>query len=272
MSDSNEKGKEDQKDTTDKKYDDADLGYAYFPTRHTAFKDEKPVKKHTKWDFLKEDFLWNVTSRYNRKCEAYALDCIRYNPMVKMMLEAMKTHGCPINLRRHISCESCYQGVYGGFDSNINQVVICQNNNNKKSVCNLIAHELVHAFDKCRGKVNFNDARHVACTEIRAAALTSCTSYTGSKMGKIQLGMSKNDHIKCTKYYATQSLIAVKMISEEEALRVVNSVFDKCYNDKEPYGRIPQRKCGNMEQIISEGKLFGYETEKTENKKEKKDS
>jgi hypothetical protein len=33
----------------------------------------------------------------------------------------------------------------------------------------VITHELIHALDHCRGKVNFSDPRHLACTEIRAA-------------------------------------------------------------------------------------------------------
>jgi len=36
---------------------------------------------------------------------------------------------------------------------------------------------------------------------------------------------------------AALSLQTVRNISEKEALDVVDSVFEKCYNDLEPYGR-----------------------------------
>lgn len=47
------------------------------------------------------------------------------------------------------------------------QVVICENHIggvwNAKYV---ITHELIHAFDNCRAKVDFTNARHLACTEV----------------------------------------------------------------------------------------------------------
>ena len=30
----------------------------------------------------------------------------------------------------------------------------------------VITHELIHAFDDCRAKVDFKNIRHVACTEV----------------------------------------------------------------------------------------------------------
>ena len=30
----------------------------------------------------------------------------------------------------------------------------------------VMTHELIHAFDDCRAKVNFRDIKHLACTEV----------------------------------------------------------------------------------------------------------
>ena len=47
------------------------------------------------------------------------------------------------------------------------QVVICQNNVQKRSTCcNVLAHEFIHAFDSCRAKVDFENLHHLACTEV----------------------------------------------------------------------------------------------------------
>ena len=45
--------------------------------------------------------------------------------------------------------------------------MLCQNNIQSTDVCcNVLAHELLHAFDFCRAKVDFENLRHLACTEV----------------------------------------------------------------------------------------------------------
>ena len=39
---------------------------------------------------------------------------------------------------------------------------------NKTPACSVMGHELLHAFDKCRAKLDFTNPRHVACTEVRS--------------------------------------------------------------------------------------------------------
>jgi inner membrane protease ATP23 len=36
-------------------------------------------------------------------------------------------------------------------------------------------HELTHMFDYCQNDLDFNNIRHVACSEIRAANLANCS-------------------------------------------------------------------------------------------------
>lgn len=43
------------------------------------------------------------------------------------MMGALKSSGCEIDIRRHISCEVCDYSVSGGYDPILNQVVVCQN-------------------------------------------------------------------------------------------------------------------------------------------------
>ena len=48
------------------------------------------------------------------------------------------------------------------------QVVVCEKAGKKHKVaCSIMAHELLHAFDKCRANLDFKDPRHIACTEVQ---------------------------------------------------------------------------------------------------------
>lgn len=50
----------------------------------------------------------------------------------------------------------------------------------------------------------------------------------------------------------------VRNVSELEAYRVVDEVFDKCYNDLEPFGRrvLNEKDC---ERAYKDRKSFGYD-------------
>lgn len=61
------------------------------------------------------------------KCEENVFKCVRNSPLVKLMMGALKSSGCEIDIRRHIACEVCDESVSGGYDPVLNQVVVCQN-------------------------------------------------------------------------------------------------------------------------------------------------
>ena len=54
------------------------------------------------------------------------------------------------------------------------------------------------------------------------------------------------------------SVIMVRNISIDEAEEVVNKVFYKCYNDTEPFGRIPRRNSSDPQRMLNEGQYYGY--------------
>lgn len=39
----------------------------------------------------------------------------------------------------------------------------------------VLSHEMIHMFDYCRNKLEFDNLDHLACTEIRAANLCHCS-------------------------------------------------------------------------------------------------
>lgn len=46
----------------------------------------------------------------------------------------------------------------------------------------------------------------------------------------------------CVRGRALRSILAVRNISREEAEKIVDEVFDTCFNDHAPFGRIPHTK------------------------------
>lgn len=224
-----------------------DHGYYFYPERGST-------KVKTFWENL-----WTEGRGKKFKCEANVTWCIENNPMVKLMMRALKSRGCEVNLRRHIACEPCIGYVNGGFDPSANQVVICQNTAKKKwQCCNVLAHEFIHAFDYCRAKVDFMDLRHLACTEIRAANFMHCSFMAAFSAGVTSPVNIKEKHADCVKHQAVKSMVIVRNVSSEEAMEIVNSVFDKCYNDLEPVGRIPRKASRDPHRALIEGQMYGY--------------
>ena len=54
------------------------------------------------------------------------------------------------------------------------------------------------------------------------------------------------------------SVMLVRNVSDEEARRVVDQVFPRCYADREPFGRIPRNYSRDPDRILAEASLYGY--------------
>lgn len=57
------------------------------------------------------------------RCERNIYQCVKTSPLVKLMMGALKSSGCAVDIRRHIACEECAEGVSGGYDPILNQVL-----------------------------------------------------------------------------------------------------------------------------------------------------
>jgi inner membrane protease ATP23 len=133
---------------------------------------------------------------------------------VRFMLDAMRKAGCAVD-KRFFSVETCDQAVVGGFRPPDGvrlaqrahrqsastprcaehthththarchvtrarvrhaQVVMCHNHMQSATEFeNMLVHELVHAFDHCRGAdLSWSNCRHHACSEARCVACVAC--------------------------------------------------------------------------------------------------
>jgi inner membrane protease ATP23 len=65
-----------------------------------------------------------------------------------------------------IYCAPCPQRAHGGFHP-ATGITICQNHvPTVRRMESTLAHEMVHAFDECRFKVDYRNIKHVACGEV----------------------------------------------------------------------------------------------------------
>ena len=54
------------------------------------------------------------------------------------------------------------------------------------------------------------------------------------------------------------SVLMVRDVELEKATKIVDKVFDKCYADLEPFGRIPRRNSRDPQRMLAEGRMYGY--------------
>lgn len=100
-------------------------------------------------------------------------------PSVVFMLKHLKHSGCDVS-PENIVCAPCDFTRSGGFVPNAGAIVLCQNHFfSKKHMEETIVHELVHMYDHCKFKVDWDNLRHHACSEVggRSAVLCSVTLH-----------------------------------------------------------------------------------------------
>lgn len=248
----NKKGdSETRKNGNEKGENMAKWGYDLYPER-------KGEKYKPSWTNI--FFKGQGREDYDKiKCERNVYKCIKNSLIVKLMMGALKSSGCEIDIRRHIACEYCDPVVTGGYDPILNQIVICQNTVKKEGIVQgILAHEMIHMFDYCNNKVDFKNIDHLACTEIRAANLTHCSFFSACTQGDASLFRIKKAHEACVKSKAMFSIINVRSVTKEQAMEAINRVFPKCYNDLEPIGRRIRRNSTDMQRAYFEGSLYGY--------------
>ncbi|XP_018417098.1 PREDICTED: mitochondrial inner membrane protease ATP23 homolog [Nanorana parkeri] len=202
-------------------------GYPVFPERQSwENQRESPEASHGSMSGCQK--MLNIT--------------MEISPYAKLLLDAMKQSGCAVSKDRHFACEDCSGSVSGGFDADTSEIVLCQNNIHSQAHMNrVVTHELIHAFDHCRAHVDwFNNVRHLACSEIRAANLSGDCSIS-NEISRFNFGF-KQHHQACVRDRALRSIMAVRDISREAAERAVHEVFNSCFKDHEPFGRIPHCK------------------------------
>ncbi|WWC63304.1 mitochondrial inner membrane protease ATP23 [Kwoniella dejecticola CBS 10117] len=178
----------------------------------------------------------SVLERDWNKCEKWKRTLMTNSPMITFMLQHLKNAGCEFD-SSSIQCHPCPETRSGGFSTE-HGILLCQNRFfNKKHLEDTLSHELIHAFDHCRFKVDWFNLRHHACSEIRAANLSGDCRWTREvKRGFYSFN---KQHQACVKRRAILSVIANPSCeSPEMAERAVNEVWKSCFKDTRPFDEI----------------------------------
>ncbi|KAF3915376.1 hypothetical protein AA313_de0206721 [Arthrobotrys entomopaga] len=139
----------------------------------------------------------------------------------------------------NITCAPCTKNQAGGFHPHFG-ILLCQNKFRGRShIEDTIAHELVHAYDHMRFKVDWNDLKHVACSEIRASTLSGECRPWEEWMARGQWKFLRHME-QCVRRRATLSVSGHPKCKNDMELagRIVDQVFDSCYKDTRPFREV----------------------------------
>ncbi|OXB36772.1 mitochondrial inner membrane protease ATP23 [Cryptococcus neoformans] len=170
------------------------------------------------------------------RCEGWKRNLMNYSPMITFLLNHLKLAGCPFPSSA-MQCHPCPENRAGGFSPD-HGILLCQDRFfNKKHMEDTLAHELVHAFDHCRFKVDWGNLRHHACSEIRAANLSGDCRFT--REVKRGFYAFNKQHQACVKRRAILSVLAnPACTSPDMAEKAVNEVWESCFTDTRPFDEI----------------------------------
>ena len=197
-------------------------------------------------DFFTSTPLAKSAEEQHSECVAWVKESAKKNSRIRTLIAAMEERGCPIRVGANIICEPCANsGIYGGFDAETAEMVVCQNAvRSKQKVEEILAHELVHAYDHCRAHVNWSYLPHWACSEIRAAALSGECSLTLSKFltagGGVKPWRIRMGGVDCARRHAIRSIRSLRQDMDPKKIEeAVDGVFTPCYLDSDPFDAIP---------------------------------
>jgi len=172
-----------------------------------------------------------------KKCEAHRDYLLKYSPIVTFLQSEVAKLGGSLHAG-NIVCRKCTEEAKGGIHPKIG-ILLCANYMKGRShLEDTLSHEMVHAWDHLRFKVDEDNLRHQACTEIRASTLSGECRFTREFFGKKQFNITQQLQ-ECVRRRATISLKARPACKDDvHAARIVNEVWDSCFSDTRPFDEI----------------------------------
>lgn len=193
------------------------------------------------------------------KCQQWTEDLFVSSPMVRFMVKHLSLLNCdprtPLppdasitgKLESKIQIAPCSVPASGGFSpsrpgqpTSYSSIILCSNHlMSKEHLEHTLSHEMIHWYDHCRFLVDWNNLRHHACSEIRAASLSKDCSFLREFSTRRQWGI-RAQHQKCVRRRAALSVAqnAACKGDTQKAERIVDEVWQSCYNDTRPYDEV----------------------------------
>ncbi|KAF1980165.1 mitochondrial inner membrane protease ATP23 [Bimuria novae-zelandiae CBS 107.79] len=174
---------------------------------------------------------------YCKRCETNRDYLLQYSPIVKFMKDEVGKLGGDLNAK-NIHCRMCTAEQSGGFHID-HGIMLCANKfRNRGHQEDTMAHEMVHAWDHLKWKVEDNNLRHQACLEIRASTLSGECRFSREFFTKNQWRITEQLQ-NCVRRRATLSMMARPGVKNDvHAAKIVNEVWESCFNDTRPFDEI----------------------------------
>ncbi|KAL3488447.1 peptidase M76 family-domain-containing protein [Aspergillus germanicus] len=173
-----------------------------------------------------------------KRCETQRDYLFQYSPVIRYLSDNIRQLGGDLS-SHNIYCRRCTNRKAGGFDPEYG-ILLCANEmKDQGHLEDTLAHEMVHAYDHLRFKVNWNDnLRHAACSEIRASSLSGECRWAREFFRRGQWKLTQQ-HQECVRRRAILSVQARPGCQDKaHAERVVNEVWDSCFRDTRPFDEI----------------------------------
>jgi len=196
---------------------------------------------------FRESYYIQQEARDVKNSENWRDWCFNYSPTVIFLRQQIQALNGDLN-SENVLCRRCparrnekgqiIGEMWGGFHPDAG-ILICANQmTDKKQLEDTLAHEMVHAWDHLRWKVDWDDLKHAACSEIRASSLSGECRFTREFFTRSQWKLTQQ-HQNCVRRRAVQSLMSRPNCKDDvQAAKVVNEVWDSCYGDTRPFDEI----------------------------------
>lgn len=116
---------------------------------------------------------------YCKRCETNRDYLLQYSPIVKFLKDEVGKLGGDMN-GKTIHCRMCTAEQSGGFHID-HGIMLCANKfRNRGHQEDTMAHEMVHAWDHLKWKVEDDNMKHQACLEVRYSPRLSASPLLDS--------------------------------------------------------------------------------------------
>ncbi|POR37928.1 Mitochondrial inner membrane protease ATP23 [Tolypocladium paradoxum] len=184
-----------------------------------------------------------------KRCEEYRDWLFTYSPAVRFLSEKIQALNGKLD-PSNVLCRRCPARLEddgqvhrqsGGFSPN-HGILLCANEiRDRKHLEDTLAHEMVHAWDHLRWKVDWAgdmDLKHAACTEIRASMLSGECRWTREAFTRGQWSVTQQFQ-NCVRRRAINSVMGRPRCKDEaQASKVIDQVWDSCFSDTRPFDEV----------------------------------
>lgn len=187
-----------------------------------------------------KDYKKILQKKQCQECYANRDWMLKFSPTVRFMIEQIaKMSPSKTFDESKIICDVCPDWKSGGFHPDYG-ILICQNRlRDKWHLEDTLSHELVHWYDNMKWQVDWLNLKHHACSEIRASTLSGECRFM-QELKRRGPGFEINrGHQNCVRRRAVLSVMGNPSCKDEkQAERVVEEVWESCFNDTRPFEEI----------------------------------